>query len=304
MKKIFLIILGGLAAVVVAYLVFVVVQISLAANVFGPGRDTPDTIGTKIYFFGIKPIFPGMVTKVDTNVVQASFALTRQQYMVGEPIECEFVLKNISDKPLFCVMTSPTSDAAVDILESPAGVRLRGHETSSSLVGPDELRPGEMFRWPFWLNRFVWFKAPGTYKLRLQINFGINRGKERKGSTFSYVFAEQILTLNCSPNDPQKFHAIMRSLTNKIVHSLIDEESKSESALCAIGFLETVPYLKECLEAPSVWGRNDVIQALGDIGGEEAAAAIESALAKPMHSESRQYAEQQLREIRKRLSRK
>ena len=202
-------------------------------------------------------------TPLDTNLMQVTFVLPKSQFFVGEPVECEYQIRNTSSTERYYCMGGQLMEfsVAVELLTAPPGAR--GRHADAILVpvmGPVpviRLRPGEFDTGHFSLNYKVWFTEAGAYKIRLR--YQLVHGERANGKIhWASDYVMQTLSLECI-KDPKKLRALLQALVYRICHGDGDDAFWARETLCDIGLRETVPYLKECLlSSPS----NDFVQTL------------------------------------------
>lgn len=196
-----------------------------------------------------KPMFEEkwITRPVDSNIVQVAYVLTKPEFMVGEPIVCEWVLRNVSNKTLSYSFLHPRDFSDVKILSSPTIKRHR-HGMPALLTGyfTDEgkLEPGEVKRWPFNLGFFVWFTKRGNYQLQLEGELDVRlEGKVE----WIRLKAVQRITVKLHDLEPERFQALMRSMTEKILHGDDYDSYCAAFDMSMIGLPETLPFIKKCM---------------------------------------------------------
>lgn len=276
MKKVFKGILLGLLSVMAVSLAFLAAEISSS-----PNKSLPEHVERLL-----SNPFDSIERSFDDNTLQVSFELTKPEYMVGEPVECVCLTANKSEKEQFYSMTGggPPNSIEMEVIESPKGTKLRRAYTSiSGTMSRELLKPGEVLRHPFLLNPFVWFIKPGVYKLR--IKFPVYHADNREMKNAAYHYADQTLSLRCSPIDGAKSHAMMTALVKQAIAGEGDWRYAVQK-LSVIGMPQTAGYIRACLRATDPLVRHrmlfecagDLLGGLADIGGAGAKQALEEVI--------------------------
>jgi hypothetical protein len=148
---------------------------------------------------------------LDTNLLQVTFVLAKSEFMPGERVECECIVKNISDKDRFYSIRNPANDIEFEVLSAPlgAGSLLSDRFLAHGIIRTERLTVREKHSYRFLLNPLVKITEAGTYQFRLKLWIGHGEDFEGK-QNWSWGYTVQTLTLECRPkdtNEPERIRA-------------------------------------------------------------------------------------------------
>jgi hypothetical protein len=225
----------------------------------------------------------------------ARFKLEKQKYSLGEPVFCDFVIRNTGAQTLLFSYRFPSRAANRELEQEPkfsikdsSGRPLAdpaphpcGGAKGSVVYGTVTLPPGTMHTERWLLDQWAKFKRPGTYRLRAERRLPLKSvnsiTNEVSGRPVAFALALDELSFQIAPSTPAQRHAALEPYAKLLSHPGTD--GFAEAFLVSTTLPE--PFLVEKLAAMAAapatehrWDREQALEGLARLGTRAAWDAI------------------------------